>query len=169
MWSSAAGVSRHRLTGRMAMLRQRRRGHDPTTPPSESLARLPSLGGPGNGALLQSAIPGRQSLSPGHGHPLCAGLSLLQVLLHHLSLYNALHRLFDPAFRHLHFRPQGRPQDSGRQTTSLSFPPASEFSPPPQATLFRPRRYLSDLALANEHDPDLLWLLQKARDTNDPG
>src|SRR5947209_1802523 len=34
----------------------------------------------------------------------------------------ALHRLFDPAFRHLRFRPQGRPQDSGRQTPSLACP-----------------------------------------------
>src|SRR5437016_8055230 len=59
----------------------------------------------GNGALLPDAIPGRQNLSEGHGHSLCAGLHLLQVLLHPLSLYDALHRLFNPAFRHLHFRP----------------------------------------------------------------
>jgi acetyl xylan esterase AXE1 len=106
--------------------------------------RLSLLGGHGNGALLQGAIPGRQYLSPGHGHPLCAGLSLLQVLLHPLPLYNALPHVFDPAFGHLHFRPQGRPQDSSRQTTSLSCPPEKDrtFSrggrgtSPPQANPF---------------------------------
>src|SRR6266513_1843263 len=55
-----------------------------------------------------------------------AVLSLLQVLLYPLPLYNALHRLFDPVFRHLHFRPQGRPQNSGRQTPSLSKPPEKD-------------------------------------------
>jgi len=40
-----------------------------------------------------------------------------------LFLYTTpLHRLFDLAFWHLHFRPQGRPQDSGWQTTSQSCP-----------------------------------------------
>src|SRR6267154_202403 len=124
MWSSAAGASnsRYRLRGRIATLRQRRRGHDPTNPPCETFPRLSPLGDHGNGALLQDAIPGRLYLSAGHGHPLCAGLPLLQVLLHPLPLYKALHRLFDPAFRHLHFRPQGRPQDSGRQIASLLRP-----------------------------------------------
>src|SRR5437870_7065029 len=70
MWSSAAGASRRRQTGRMYIPRRRRRGHDPTNPPFETLPRLPSLSGHGNGALLQGAIPGRQYLSPGHGHPL---------------------------------------------------------------------------------------------------
>jgi len=106
----------------MATPRQRRRGHEPTNSPFEALPRLPSLGGHGNGALLPDAMPGRQYLSPGHGHPLCADLSLLQVLLHPLPLCKALHRLFDPVFRHRHFRLQGRPQDSGRHTTSLSCP-----------------------------------------------
>jgi hypothetical protein len=47
-------------------------------------------------------------------------MAIRSELLHPLPRYNALHRLFDPAFRHLHFRPQGKPQDSGRQTASLS-------------------------------------------------
>ena len=71
------------------MPRQRRRGHDPTNPPFETFPRLSPLGDHGNGALLQDAIPGRQYLSAGHGHPLCAGLPLLQVLLHPLPLYKA--------------------------------------------------------------------------------
>src|SRR5438309_10254439 len=126
MWSSAAGASRRRQTGRMYIPRRRRRGHDPTNPPFETLPRLPSLSGHGNGALFQDAIPGRQYLSPGHGHPLGVCVSLFQVLLYALSLHNALHCVLDPAFRHLHFRPQGRPQDSGRQTTSLSKPPEKD-------------------------------------------
>src|SRR5271169_5302933 len=146
MWSSAAGASnsRLRLIGRMATPRQRRRGHDPTNPPFEALPRLSSLGGHGNGALLQDAISGRQYLPAGNGHPLCVSISLFQVLLHPLPLYNALHRLFDPAFRHLHFRPQSRPQDSGRQTTSLSRPSEKDRTlsrggrgtSPPQANAF---------------------------------
>src|SRR5882757_7167236 len=128
MWNFAAGASnsKHKPTGRMSMPRQRRRGHDPTNPPFEALPHLSSLGGHGNGALLPDAIPGRQYLSPGHGHPLRLGLSLFQVLLHPVPLYNALHRIFDRAFRHLHFRPQGGPQDSGRQTASLSRPPEED-------------------------------------------
>jgi hypothetical protein len=146
MWSSAAGASnsRRRLRERISVPRQRQRGHDPTNPPFEALPRLPPLGGHGNGALLPDAIPGRQYLSPGHGHPLGVGLPLLQVLLHPLPPYNAIHRLFGPAFRHLHFRPQGRPLDPGRQNASLSRPPEEDrtFSrsgrgtSPPQASPF---------------------------------
>src|SRR5258705_12111321 len=62
MWSSVAGASRRRLRGRMATPRQRRRGHDPTNPPFEPFPRLSALGGHGNGAVLQGAIPGRQYL-----------------------------------------------------------------------------------------------------------
>src|SRR5437016_3973944 len=65
MWISAAGASnsRRRLRGRLATPRQRWRGHDSTNSPLEALPRLSSLGGHGNGALLQDAIPGRQYLS----------------------------------------------------------------------------------------------------------
>jgi hypothetical protein len=39
-----------------------------------------------------------------------------------LPLYNALHRVFDPAFRHRHFHYQGRPQDSGSRLPSVFIP-----------------------------------------------
>ncbi len=91
------------------MPRQRRRGYDPTNPLCEALACLFSIDGYGNGALLQHAIPGRQYLSAGHGHSLCAGLSLLQVLLHPLPRYIAYSILLSGIYI---FAPQGRPQDS---------------------------------------------------------
>src|SRR6266403_5150122 len=146
MWNFAAGASnsKRKPTGRMSMPRQGRRGHDPTNPPFEALPRLPSLGGYGNGALLQGAIPGRQYLSAGHGHSLSVGLSLSQVLLYPLPLYNALPGVLDPAFRRLHFRPQNRPQDSSRQIASLFRPSEKDRTlsrvgrgtSPPQASPF---------------------------------
>src|SRR6266436_8152011 len=76
----------------------------------------------GNGALLPDAIPGRQYLLRVMAIRSAPAFLFSKYSYTPLPRYNALHRLFDPAFRHLHFRPQGRPQDSGRQIASLFRP-----------------------------------------------
>ena len=114
MWISAAGASnsRRRLRGRLATPRQRWRGHDSTNSPLEALPRLSSLGGHANSALLPT----------GHGHPLSLGLSFSTTPTPSSSTQH-LTSPIRSCLQHLHFRSQGKPQDSRRRTASLSCSP----------------------------------------------